>query len=70
MKTYAKIVFVDKSSVTQWFPMSREEAEDKLRPGRYLLRYGKPKMIAELDLICWDIGRESAEVRRMKEVRQ
>lgn len=70
MKTYAKIVFVDKSSVTQWFPMSREEAEDKLRPGRYLMRYGKPKMIAELDLICWDIGRDSAEVRRMKEARR
>lgn len=58
MKTYANIVFVDKSSVTQWFPMSREEAEDKLRPGRYLVRYGKPKMIANVRLICWDIGRE------------
>lgn len=56
MKTYANIVFTDKSAITRWFPMSREEAEDKLRPGRYLVRYGKPKMIAEVRLICWDIG--------------
>lgn len=56
MKTYANIVFVDKSSVIRCFQMSREEAEEVLRPGRYLVRYGKPKMIAEVRLICWDIG--------------
>ena len=61
MKTYATVFFTDKTAVTQWFSMSRKEAEDKLRPGRYLMRYGKPKMIAELNLICWDIGREDEQ---------
>lgn len=55
MKTYANIVFTDGQTVTQWFSMSREEAEEKLRPGRYLIRYGRPKMIAELNIICWDV---------------
>lgn len=55
MKTLIEITFSDDTVITREVPMDRREVADKLGVGKYAMVYGRPKLIKESRVLCWDI---------------